>query len=37
MMDCRVSPRFWLNLRVAHDLSKAGQAHSYKAIKPRTA
>jgi addiction module HigA family antidote len=30
-------PRFWLNLQAAHDLSKAEQAHSYKAIKPRTA
>ncbi|MBB5048899.1 addiction module HigA family antidote [Rhodopseudomonas rhenobacensis] len=30
-------PRFWLNLQAAHDLSKAEQAHNYKAIVPRPA
>lgn len=30
-------PRFWLNLRAAHDLPKAELIHSYKKIVPRPA
>jgi addiction module HigA family antidote len=30
-------PRFWLNLQIAHDLSKAEMANSYKKIVPRSA
>lgn len=28
-------PRFWLNLQLAHDLSKAEAAADYSAIRPR--
>jgi antitoxin HigA-1 len=30
-------PRFWLNLQLAHDLSKAEAAADYSAIRPRAA
>lgn len=30
-------PRFWLNLQIAHDLSKAELANNYKKIVPRSA
>ena len=30
-------PRFWLNLQIAHDLSKAEMANNYKKIVPRPA
>ena len=30
-------PRFWMNLQIAYDLSKAEKAHSYKKIVPRDA
>ncbi|CAN5533947.1 HigA family addiction module antitoxin [soil metagenome] len=29
-------PRFWLNLQIAHDLSKAEMTNSYKKIVPRS-
>ncbi len=28
-------PRFWLNLQIAHDISKAEMTNSYKKIVPR--
>jgi plasmid maintenance system antidote protein VapI len=31
------NPRFWLNLHIAHDLSKAEKSHSSKRMVPRTA
>lgn len=30
-------PRFWMNLQAAHDLSKAENSNSYRAITPRSA
>ena len=30
-------PRFWMNLQIAYDLSKAEKTHSYKKIVPRDA
>ncbi|MBV8744609.1 MAG: HigA family addiction module antidote protein [Xanthobacteraceae bacterium] len=30
-------PRFWMNLQIAYDLSKAEQTQSYKKIVPRDA
>ncbi len=30
-------PRFWLNLQIAHDLSKAEMTNNYKKIFPRPA
>lgn len=30
-------PRFWLNLQIAHDLSKAEMTNNYKKIVPRSA
>ena len=30
-------PRFWMNLQIAYDLSKAEKAHSYKKVVPRDA
>jgi antitoxin HigA-1 len=32
-----VDPRFWLNLQVAHDLSKAEHDHDYSAVRARRA
>jgi antitoxin HigA-1 len=32
----RTDPRFWLNLQVAHDLSKARATHDYSKVSPRT-
>ena len=33
----RTDPRFWLNLQVAHDISKAQAENDYSKIGPRTA
>ena len=30
-------PRFWMNLQIAHDLSKAETTTNYRAIMPRSA
>ncbi len=30
-----VDPRFWLNLQVAHDLSRAESEHDYSGLRPR--
>ena len=33
----KTAPQFWLNMQVAHDLSKAEAGNDYRKIKPRAA